>query len=348
MTINKDGYPSGLLIRAVWDCCYDLYQILGRAPSRQEFYNEIGKREPDRIGISTHSRQWGEWMRHHNFSANTTDDENIIPDEYCNPSYLIVWYAITQLKMASAVEIVKWILNSNSPILESEIHYHIDTLTVNSKARFRHLTSRKNLRTDIGSSHDLLFRSGKYNSTRYEEYIPELHGIWDIDPITKNAVQIIAARTVDKIVVEIRNEFFDNEPDTDDDIRTRALRQVVVREGQPKFRNKLLRAYEGKCAVTGCSIQELLEAAHIRPYAGPWHTKAQHGLLLKTDIHTLFDRGLIWVDSTFNIRVSERLANTEYTVLDGKLLRLPKNKEDWPLKTHLLEYQRYWDNKNNK
>ncbi|WP_440590195.1 HNH endonuclease [Providencia huaxiensis] len=207
--------------------------------------------------------------------------------------------------------------------------------------------SRKNFRTDIGSSHDLLFRSGKYNSTRYVEYIPELHGIWDIDPITKNAVQIIAARTVDKIVVEIRNELFDNEPDTDDDIRTRALRQVVVREGQPKFRNKLLRAYEGKCAVTGCSIQELLEAAHIRPYAGPWHTKAQHGLLLKTDIHTLFDRGLIWVDSNFNIRVSERLANTEYTVLDGKPLRLPKNKEDWPLKTHLLEYQRYWDNKNN-
>ncbi|HBM8957665.1 TPA: HNH endonuclease, partial [Escherichia coli] len=87
---------------------------------------------------------------------------------------------------------------------------------------------------------------------------------------------------------------------------------------------------EGKCAVTGCSIQVLLEAAHITPYAGAWHTRAQHGLLLKTDIHTLFDRGLLWIDTELKIRISEHLAGTEYVELDGRYLRLPKDKQNWP------------------
>ena len=59
MNLSKDGYPQGPLLRAVWECCDELYEKLGRASSRQEFYNEIDKREPHRIGISTHSRQWG-------------------------------------------------------------------------------------------------------------------------------------------------------------------------------------------------------------------------------------------------------------------------------------------------
>ena len=79
MNLSKDGYPQGPLLRAVWECCDELYEKLGRAPSRQEFYNEIDKREPHRIGISTHSRQWGEWMRHHNFSTYVASVPGIIP-----------------------------------------------------------------------------------------------------------------------------------------------------------------------------------------------------------------------------------------------------------------------------
>ncbi len=47
---------------------HDLYENLGGIPpTRQQFYEEIERREPERKGISTHSRQWGEWMRHHGF-----------------------------------------------------------------------------------------------------------------------------------------------------------------------------------------------------------------------------------------------------------------------------------------
>ncbi|WP_427034873.1 hypothetical protein ACNFZ6_16770 [Enterobacter hormaechei] len=112
MNLRKDGYPQGPLVRAVWECCDELYEKLGRAPSRQEFNDEIGKREPHRIGVSTHSRQWGEWMRHHNFSTFVASEPGIIPEEMHYPQYLRVWYAVTQLGSASAANIVKWIVTA--------------------------------------------------------------------------------------------------------------------------------------------------------------------------------------------------------------------------------------------
>jgi predicted restriction endonuclease len=193
----------------------------------------------------------------------------------------------------------------------------------------------------------LLFRNGKLRNTRYEEYVQELHGIWDIGGDGKRPIQITAPRPADRMVVEARDELFNESPEHEGDFRLRALREAVVREGQPVFRRKLIEAYEGKCAVTGCSIQVLLEAAHITPYAGAWHTRAQHGLLLKTDIHILFDRGLLWIDTELKIRISEQLAGTEYAELDGRHLRLPKEKQNWPLITHLLNHRQYWSGKLN-
>ena len=115
-----------------------------------------------------------------------------------------------------------------------------------------------------------------------------------------------------------------------------------MREGQPAFRKRLLQAYEGMCAVTGCSVQVLLEAAHIMPYSGAWHTRAHHGLLLKTDIHTLFDRVLIQIDTDHKIRVSPHLLGYEYELLEGQKMKLPKEKSDWPDAEHLLKHREYW------
>lgn len=339
---SKDGYPNGLLVRRVWDCCDELYMRLGRAPSRHEFNEEIGKREPNRIGISTHSRQWGEWMRHHNLSTYVTDAPGFIPEEMHYPQYLRVWYAVTQLSSASAANIVKWIRNSNAPLKEAEIRIQLDALTVNSKSRYRYLGSRKNAKTDQGSPYDLLFRSGNLRNTRYEQYVQELHGIWDIGDDGRTPIQILAPKLADRIVVEARDEIFNESPEYEGDFRLRVLRESVARQGQPIFRRKLIDAYEGKCAVTGCSIQVLLEAAHITPYAGAWHTRAQHGILLKTDIHTLFDRGLLWIDADYKVRISERLVGAEYDYLESQHLRLPKDKENWPLISHLMKHREFW------
>src|SRR5205823_2979542 len=65
------------------------------------------------------------------------------------------------------------------------------------------------------------------------------------------------------------------------------------RQGQFAFRAALIEAYGGRCAMTGCDILEVLEAAHIVPYRGPSTNAVSNGLLLRADIHTLFDLGLI-------------------------------------------------------
>ncbi|WP_442503823.1 HNH endonuclease [Marinivivus vitaminiproducens] len=105
---------------------------------------------------------------------------------------------------------------------------------------------------------------------------------------------------------------------------------VRRRQGRPAFRRALLRAYGGRCAISGCAVEPLLEAAHIHPYRGPDTNAAQNGLLLRADIHTLFDLGLITISSSMTISVSSMLASTEYAALDGSKLQLPLQVGDYP------------------
>lgn len=85
------------------------------------------------------------------------------------------------------------------------------------------------------------------------------------------------------------------------DGRKKIERMVTQRQGQPAFRNALMDAYERRCAVTGCAIDDVLEAAHISPYLGEHTNHVTNGLLLRADIHTLFDRGLIKVDRNYGV-----------------------------------------------
>ncbi|GGC69247.1 hypothetical protein GCM10011504_53930 [Siccirubricoccus deserti] len=89
------------------------------------------------------------------------------------------------------------------------------------------------------------------------------------------------------------DEAFD--PDSIEEVRRRALRAIRVRRGQPAFRAALLQTYAGRCAITGCAVPDVLEAAHIVPYQGLLTNHVTNGLLLRADLHTLFDCGLIAV-----------------------------------------------------
>jgi len=80
------------------------------------------------------------------------------------------------------------------------------------------------------------------------------------------------------------------------DQRERRMAEVVQRRGQGAFRAKLMEAYEGRCAITGCDAREALEAAHIARYSGAASNDPRNGLLLRADLHNLFDLGLIAVD----------------------------------------------------
>lgn len=130
------------------------------------------------------------------------------------------------------------------------------------------------------------------------------------------------------------------EVSSDKDARQRVFTNLVRRQGQPKFRRCLLEAYEGKCAVTGCAVPEVLEAAHVRWYLGEHTNAVVNGLLLRADIHTLFDLGKLSIDpDTLIIRVSSALRGTEYEEFDGKPLRRPSS-PSWAPSRLALEWHR--------
>jgi hypothetical protein len=124
--------------------------------------------------------------------------------------------------------------------------------------------------------------------------------------------------------------------------RLKVSRQIALRRGQRDFRSRLLTAYDSRCAVTECGIVDILEAAHIVPYSGSETNHTSNGLLLRADIHTLFDLGLITIEpSNYTIMISEALVGTEYEVLHGKTIRMPGNQSDWPSVLALRYHQNH-------
>lgn len=108
------------------------------------------------------------------------------------------------------------------------------------------------------------------------------------------------------------------------DARERILAQIVRRRGQSEFRNSLIEAYAGCCAITGCNVSEALEAAHITPYKGAATNALANGILLRADLHTLFDLGLISVSpETFRVVVAYKLRCSPYSELHDVPMRLP-------------------------
>ncbi|WP_326568052.1 YDG/SRA domain-containing protein [Amycolatopsis rhabdoformis] len=100
---------------------------------------------------------------------------------------------------------------------------------------------------------------------------------------------------------------------------------VKVRRGQRAFRTGLLEKYGLNCAVTGPAPKQVLQAAHLRAFADHGTHKRSEGLLLRSDIHSLFDAGLLAVDTADNtVVVAPSLrTHTTYGPLAGTALLVP-------------------------
>ncbi len=129
------------------------------------------------------------------------------------------------------------------------------------------------------------------------------------------------------------------DPSDETDARGRISRMIASRQGQGAFRHKILNAYNRRCAISDCAVVDVLEAAHIVPYRGPKTNVASNGLLLRADIHTLFDLGMVAIDSSLRVHVHNNLSETEYWAFNNKELRVPSATKQKPnmeaLKLHL-------------
>ena len=117
---------------------------------------------------------------------------------------------------------------------------------------------------------------------------------------------------------------FDPSDPVDERRKQESLR--AVREGAKSFRDAMMMNWGGQCAITRTSMEPALEAAHICPYGGVKTNDKRNGILLRADVHRLFDQHLIsfvYQGAVLVVRVSTSLAGSEYTKCDGKRIELP-------------------------
>ncbi|MDK9846647.1 HNH endonuclease signature motif containing protein [Staphylococcus equorum] len=92
-----------------------------------------------------------------------------------------------------------------------------------------------------------------------------------------------------------------------------------------KFRKLLLREYDGKCLISGTNTLKVLEAAYITPYLGDDTDVVENGILLRSDLHILWDLFVLYIDpETLKIHISDNLKETEYYHYHGKIVELPE------------------------
>jgi hypothetical protein len=105
------------------------------------------------------------------------------------------------------------------------------------------------------------------------------------------------------------------------DSRAVVIGQIRQRRGQTRFRDALRLRYDNRCLVTGCEVLAVLEAAHIRTHPGEDDNRPENGLLLRSDIHTLFDLNLLGIEPE-SLRVElHPSVSEEYGEFAGSTLR---------------------------
>jgi len=132
------------------------------------------------------------------------------------------------------------------------------------------------------------------------------------------------------------------------DIENRLGQEYLTRGrlGQGAFRVLVTSAYDRRCALTGERTLPVLQAAHIRPFTDRGPNRTNNGLLLRSDLHILFDRGYLTVTPEHRIEVSRRIREEfdngrDYYPLHGRrLVILPRSPDDLPAREHLEYHNR--------
>jgi putative restriction endonuclease len=118
------------------------------------------------------------------------------------------------------------------------------------------------------------------------------------------------------------------------------------RLGQGSFRILVTDLYERRCAVTNEKTLPALDAAHIKPYSESGKHIVSNGILLRRDLHALFDKGYVTITPSMKFEVSRRIKEEyengrDYYRLQGTELRLPLNPTNHPSQEYIK-----WHNEN--
>lgn len=260
--------------------------------------------------------------------------------------YWHVAEAVAALGNASVADTKEWLSNRYPDEDLADVRENLEHLTVNSPSRPHYDKVRTNWRSDSDHPRDLLikFHGDGSRQVSYELFTPANHGHFDLrrKSRSKTAWEVVPLTVSEQMCIEAEAQAraFGPAPSftNDHDARVWNMRAVAERRGQPIFRRRLLDVYEGRCAISGCNASAVLEAAHIQPFRGDHTNGIDNGLLLRADLHTLFDCHLLWVTSESKVRLAPELLSTEYSRFEGKALELPRRREDGPNPKHLAAH----------
>jgi len=159
------------------------------------------------------------------------------------------------------------------------------------------------------------WRPRTQRSATYDLTVGEGRRVWEA--CLKEAASVQVSATMQGLQLS-------NEPD----LRYGEPQLVQPRLGQATFRIAILDAYDRGCAVTGEHSLPVLEASHIRPYAQEGPNEIRNGLLLRADLHRLFDTGYATVTPDLRLEISARLREDyqngrSYYPLQGAKLKVP-------------------------
>jgi len=115
---------------------------------------------------------------------------------------------------------------------------------------------------------------------------------------------------------------------------------ILPRLGQGVFRIAVTDAYSRRCAVTRERTLPVLEAAHIVPFAVGGEHAVSNGLLLRRDLHVLFDRGYLTVSPDHRLEVSRKIREQfengrDYYAMHGRLIDVPLRVDQKPARIGL-------------
>lgn len=166
---------------------------------------------------------------------------------------------------------------------------------------------------------------------------------------TYNTEDKVGAELWDEVQTRIETRYIFDEKNNTFEVKERYGREYLTRPrlGQGAFRVLVTEAYGRRCAMTGERTLPVLNASHIRPYSEEGPHAINNGLLLREDLHTLFDRGYMTVTQDLKIEVSKRIKEDfgngrDYYKMHGKgLLVLPESRLEFPSEEYIQ-----WHNEN--
>lgn len=181
----------------------------------------------------------------------------------------------------------------------------------------------------ISDESNILNKDDSYKLHLVESAIIQLLPILDWD-FESNKV-IINDPSVEKVKILF------NEAENDLEYKT-VERTLRIRRGQNKLRNNLLKLYNNTCCISNIKMNELLHACHLLPHATSGLNITTNAILLRSDLHDLFDSHLIGIEPKKNqICTNKILDQTEYNLYNGRTLLMRNDQK--PLDRISLEYR---------